>query len=797
MRTVQLYVKNSATKVDFDRVDLFKDEEIQVNSSIQNVSDISKVFTDFTQTFTLPASKRNNEIFKHYSESALDNGFEANTRVDSKIELDYTEFRNGRLQLESAEVKDNRIYAYKVTFYGEVTTLKDLFGEDKLADVQELNDELVFEYTGANVQTSITSTSDLDVRFPLISSTRTWTYNDAGAEDITVSGNAIDYTELFPAVKVSKVFDAIQSKYGITFSGLFLSDLRFTNLFTWWKARETPSFSIASAPVQFSNDLTSTDTNGNPIPLPRPVGTSQINLTYNPNYPTLSSRHKVRINCNPSNTSIQYYIDVYKNGTIVNTHTLTGNQNPEVVSVLNTSGLLDVYTFRFRSDSPITINGAINYKLEYYTGAGTTFPISITKTLSTASLVTNYIDFAETAPDIKVADYFSGVLKMFNLTCYPVGEDTFQVEPLEAWYDHGRDVDITKYTDIKSITYERVKLHRRISFKYQESDAFLNQEFKSLFSREWGSLNNEFNYDGDELIVEPPFENLQFTNLDEARFQVAHSRTDTPPEDGPYVPKPVMLYLYQSAETCDFYFDNGTTVPQITSYVPFGQDVIYNGEVTSLNFGEEISSLLLEPVDNSLYQSFYQTYLVNLFNPKNRKVYVTTRLPLGLLQDLELNDSLIIRDKKYIINEMKSNLTSGQVDFVLLQDFTVDRSVTPPIKPPIVRPTVTGPIIVPIRPPKDKSIRIRGTGTFTTPSVGLPNDYLSEGGDTTISFTLTTNSGNERTDIYYMDFYDDPKANGTVTHTKEIIIIQKAGSGYLLAEDGSYLLTEDLDRILQ
>ena len=793
MRTVQLYVNDQ-------RVDLFKDEEIQITSSIQNISDISKVFTDFTQTFTLPASKRNNEIFKYYYQSDLDNGFEANVRVDARIEINYNPFRSGRLQLEAAETKNNQVESYKVTFYGEVTTLKDLFAEDKLADVQELNDELTFEYTGANVQTSITSTADQDVRFPLISSSRVWTYSSGtGINDSTTY--AIDYTELFPAVKVSKVFDAIASKYGITFQGNFLTDNRFTKLFTWWKNTEEPSFTLASAPVQFPNDLTNLDSNGNTIPLPRPVGTSQINIVHNPNYPQWGARHKVRLYCVPSNPAVQYYVDVYKNGTQVASHTITGTGfagGVYCVDVLNSTGIQDVYTFRFRADAAITIDGNINYRLEHYTTTGIDYPIDITETLSTATLSSTNIDFASTAPDIKVSEYFSGVLRMFNLTCYPVGNSTFEIEPLEAWYSSGRDIDITEYTDVKSITYERVKLHKRIKFAYQKSEAFLNDNFRSLFSRDWGSLNNDFNYDGSELVVEPPFENLLFTNLDEARFQVAYSRSKNPPDSEPYTPKPVMLYLYNSAQTCDFYFDNGTTTPQITSYVPFGQDVIYNGVTHSMNFGEEISSLLLEPIPNSLYSSFYQTYLTNLFNPKNRKVSCTTRLPQRLLESIDLNDTLIIRDKKYIINDFKANLTSGQVDLVLLQDFTVDRTEIPPIVPPKVPPTATGPVVVPIRPPKGKGVVIRtGSSTFTTPSVTLPEVYDADDGDGTIEFTLTTNSGPERTDFYYYDVYNDPKASTTLDYTKTIIIVQGSGESYILLEDGGYLLQENLDKVIK
>ena len=51
----------------YNRIELFDDEKISVTSSIQNVNDISKVFTDYSQSFTIPASANNNEIFRHWS----------------------------------------------------------------------------------------------------------------------------------------------------------------------------------------------------------------------------------------------------------------------------------------------------------------------------------------------------------------------------------------------------------------------------------------------------------------------------------------------------------------------------------------------------------------------------------------------------------------------------------------------------------------------------------------------------------------------------------------------------------
>ena len=65
MRKVQLYIEGN-------RIELFNDEQIQVTSSIQNVQDISKTFTDFSQGFTVPASDVNNVFFEHWYNSDID-----------------------------------------------------------------------------------------------------------------------------------------------------------------------------------------------------------------------------------------------------------------------------------------------------------------------------------------------------------------------------------------------------------------------------------------------------------------------------------------------------------------------------------------------------------------------------------------------------------------------------------------------------------------------------------------------------------------------------------------------------
>jgi hypothetical protein len=118
-----------------ERLELFNDETINLTSTVQNVQDISKTFTDFSQSFTIPANDHNNRILQHFYQSDVNALFDYNLRLDSFIEIDLTFFRRGKLQVEKANLKNGRPESYTVTFYGDGRTLKDYFGEDLLSDL--------------------------------------------------------------------------------------------------------------------------------------------------------------------------------------------------------------------------------------------------------------------------------------------------------------------------------------------------------------------------------------------------------------------------------------------------------------------------------------------------------------------------------------------------------------------------------------------------------------------------------------------------------------------------------------
>ena len=121
------------------RLDTFKDEDVNINLSLQNVKDISKLFTDYTQNFQVPASKSNNAVFKHYYNCDVSGGFNASLRQDATIFVNKELFREGSIELISVDMKDGKPSSYEVVFYSAGVNLKDLFGEDELIDLRSIS----------------------------------------------------------------------------------------------------------------------------------------------------------------------------------------------------------------------------------------------------------------------------------------------------------------------------------------------------------------------------------------------------------------------------------------------------------------------------------------------------------------------------------------------------------------------------------------------------------------------------------------------------------------------------------
>jgi len=139
MQKLVLYIGNVGVYTEEQRIDLFKDESVSFTQTIQNIKDIKKIFTEFTKTFSIPASKGNNKLFKHYYNFNVSNGFDARIKVNAALELNDIPYKTGKIALTGVELKNNLAHTYKITFFGNTVDLKDILGDTQLSALTSLN----------------------------------------------------------------------------------------------------------------------------------------------------------------------------------------------------------------------------------------------------------------------------------------------------------------------------------------------------------------------------------------------------------------------------------------------------------------------------------------------------------------------------------------------------------------------------------------------------------------------------------------------------------------------------------
>lgn len=639
----------------YNRIELFNDEKISVTSSIQNINDISKVFTDYSQTFTIPASDNNNEIFRHWYENSLEDGYDQNVRYDGYIEIDTQNFRKGKWQLESATIRNNRVEDYKITFYGNLLSLTDKFKEDRLKDVETLND-YTFSYSGVSVKTKVQDTVLDDVMFPLITSDRVWTSTGVTTNNIFSPAGAVIYTDLFPALKVSKVFEALESKYNITFTGSFLSDEKFDKAYVWMKNNEARSLNFASIPnlITYANNM-----NGWFNLIDNKIRVDRF-------FDGANSRYNGVFNLNITfATSNTYTLRVYKDNDLLTSVSDTGTN---VTFQINQTMGLGVYYFEIQTGVATTYTYTYNAKYYQYSSSGGTTEFTILSG-SAGSTASSNIDLTNNAPDIKVTDFFTGILKMFNLTAYSEDGINFTLQQLEDWYYEGQIKDFSEYCVFDSLDFERIKPYKKVNFEYEKSESFINRNFWNTNAREYGNLTYQFNNDGSDYNIKLPFETLQMVSFP---LNVGYALK---PDFVPYKPKPIILY-YSGNFNKGIYFNDGPTTTNLVTVNLFSNDMQDRNqdlEKNTLNFGLEYSTVYGGIIDNTLFANYYLDYLNNLYSIKSRMLKIKMRLPYSELINLQLNDRIVIRDKRYVINQYTTDLTTFESDFELIQDFrTID-----------------------------------------------------------------------------------------------------------------------------
>ena len=736
MIQVSLYINsteldvNNALIDNWTHADLDTSVNISLNDSIKDAKDIGKVMTAYTNQFKLPASKVNNKIFKYFHNHNVLNGFDARRKHEAIIKLNGFDYKKGYIKLNKVNLKNNSPESYDIQFFGELASLKDILGNADLKDLTSLA-KYNHEYSLSNVKdgfeeglgfyTSPSGTQfvfkdkDGAIKYPLISHTRLFEYDNQQfhrllSEEEKDDGyvvlpiDRISYNDIKPAIRVTKVIEAIEETFpsivfdktwiesqeansGSPFDDLFMWLHRDKGYITYGQDIESKTFwaNLKDGTGEFEYEYASGAT----------AGILPLNTFFN------------------GNTQVFYTCEFEV--------TPDGSGENQIVVILLNNG--EVYDAIIRNESGTT---TISFGLPaapsgYWEIITQVFPASDVSNIVPKLTLNKFNDptygnisavYGSTSfslvkdiivpllmPKKKIIDFLSDLFKMFNLVAHEErqidGSYKIYLESLDSFYGRGISYDVTKYVDISNSSVERIAPYGSISMKFPEPKTFLainqrqitgddfgNVEFRVDNFDEGNNTSSSLLFDGGEYTIEPKFEKVMYERLtDTSNSNITDIQIGLYVNDNKEnIPEPVVgeaLLFYASQENTYSYPIKWSDGVYSRKYNR-PSNVNPNGGQT-LHFNEEFDEWTLQTNTNSLFNNFYLKYISGIYSPYARRYVIDCYLPPLIFSNIKLKDTIVVADVAFLIESIKTNLSTGKTSLKLLRvtDFET-KYVAPP-----------------------------------------------------------------------------------------------------------------------
>ena len=673
---IQPQLRTTTTAQDYVRVDLMEEDLITLTQVIQDIKSIDKVFTDYSRTFNLPASKTNNKIFKYWYNPDVE-GFDNQIMANARIELNHFAFKEGKIRLESVTIKHGEPSLYKITFFGNAVTLNDLIGEDKLNNLKWLNN-FNHQASNANVKNglelglnfTIDSVSYPDaIIYPLIAHSQQYIYDDTSNHD---SGLNISYgntanrgkrgvfpEDLKPAILIKHIIKAIEQQYSLTFkTGEFFDSTHVSNLYMWlhrnkgniaedyFKVVDDATFTCVSnalsasdACVFFGGSSAPKYTDG----VYEFVGTLNNGVTNVNNFTTQIT---------PAVATEIYTIEIVNLETeeVVSTvKDVTGTQTINALFACQQDSL----TFNALTN-PINVNLGETVRLATKISTTSAFQFGIENTIfsqvyntatspetivlhqaaytSTSSTITTVanLNITDQIPDIKILDFLNGIFRMFNLTAFVNFDNEIEVKNLDDYFDDGQTHNITEYIKTDTHSVGATIPYSEIDLEYAEPKSILAQRFFNTNNRKYGEIEYKADSTHNKTYkVTAPFEHMLFSRLSDLTsnaFTDVQTGCFLDEELNANIGQPLLFYGIQRTSITDtinfVYNTRPDTYGALASSAASNSDIFELSNYYMPHHANELGSRPTPPTYNLNFGSEIDTYNLTDYSGQNNSLFL-------------------------------------------------------------------------------------------------------------------------------------------------------------------------------
>lgn len=467
-------------------LDVDQNEMIVLSKSLFEITDIDKRKSDYTKSFSLPRSLQNDIFFGQVGDPATV-GFYWNTRIEAPAWLidNGNLIISGLLKLESSDPKQNR---YNVSISGSIFTIKTLLGDRQMGDI-DFTDLIIapaqiqLTWGGAwNGGHMIFPVHDFGFGYGL--------YKKVGGTltliDIKNSATPIVLDQTLPAFRVNELLRRMFNSKGVTIEGSWFSESEVERIYVQTNNPRSSFFTGASpieTKVKSSQTITTTKVVTRFVGNPASAEWSDTNFEYTV----------------PVNGTYYWDLQIEPNPGVPDTHTMLVRIELNGVQVF-------IYPIQWNQTLQVSYIGVtavagdkIRVTHQANVGYSTAGNLRATDNNYFNLVDVSYsgltIDPSEYWANIKMVDFFKGILKIFNLIAWITPENKLRLDTYDYFMNnYGQRKDWTQKVNhdatpvIKPINGE---LRNPINIELADAEDVLNKEYRRVTGRNYGSYRED------------------------------------------------------------------------------------------------------------------------------------------------------------------------------------------------------------------------------------------------------------------------------------------------------------------
>ena len=672
--------------IDGNEIELYENEPVNLSYQFSNLQEINASASNFSQTFRVPLTKKNQDYFGPVNEFGLIPDWDPKTKVDAELTYNTIPVMRGFVQVKAIYVQKGKYADVELVFFGETANLSRDIGDAMLTDL----DLSSYDHTlnATNIAGSWTNPGLLSsgaIRYGLIDKGQNWFANQT--DNIWTSSNPLEHGDFTPYFRASKLLEEILETAGYTMDSTFFGNMDDLYLLLNNGQRSvvgTESPETETMLVGLSTDLTGLSAHN-----PGAAITAWSEST--PFYDTGGNFSGGSTFTAPFQAFYTFRINLYGRTNATNHAFSVWLEKTSVTPTETVWEILDTYPGTAFNDQvhnftspPILLNTGDAVKI-YYEMASSSEVLNLDgdNTISPESTWWQVLDITDPTsgqtvdveanmPEMKQIDFVSGLQKMFNLIFIPDSNNPkkLYIEPFNDYIASGTAKDWTNKIDLsKDITIEPTTdlQSRRYEWTHSNGKDLLNDLVFKNASRIYGRYrvdDPENDFASGTKEIKTPFAPHVASYIPGTQYAIHRMLVDTDQTDKRIKDPLPRLAFWNGLESGTINFYNDALPPVSTafaSYPAFSQYSDLYATVTDddLGFGPERPFHIVEanPV-NTLYFKYWTPFVNQLYSSEARKLTAFFRLTRSELATFEFSDKIYLKDTYWRILSISYDATS-------------------------------------------------------------------------------------------------------------------------------------------